>query len=199
MQAPLRVAVISPHELVRAGLVDLLSRDRHRTNAVPYAGEDVAPEDHDVAVVDLGRRPPHAPDLRRLVTATGTPVVALIARPNPEMGDRLQQLGVHHVVTMDVTAESLLSCVEDASRVRARSATWREESRDGAHRVAGLTPRELDVLERVAAGRSNVEIAAELFISINTVKTNIRTAYKRIGATTRSQAVLWAVQNELGP
>ena len=70
-------------------------------------------------------------------------------------------------------------------------------SRHLAHRRAGLTERELDILERIAAGMSNTQIAAELYISINTVKSSIRTAYKRIGARTRSQAVLWAVQHDL--
>jgi DNA-binding CsgD family transcriptional regulator len=56
-----------------------------------------------------------------------------------------------------------------------------------------LTQRELDVLRLVARGRSNREISTLLALSPNTVKTYIRLAYRRIGVTSRSQAVLWAV------
>jgi DNA-binding CsgD family transcriptional regulator len=56
-----------------------------------------------------------------------------------------------------------------------------------------LTQRELDVLRLVARGHNNREISALLGLSPNTVKTYIRLAYRRIGVTSRSQAVLWAV------
>jgi DNA-binding NarL/FixJ family response regulator len=56
-----------------------------------------------------------------------------------------------------------------------------------------LTQRELDVLRLVARGMSNREISSVLGLSPNTVKTYIRLAYRRIGVVSRSQAVLWAV------
>jgi DNA-binding CsgD family transcriptional regulator len=59
----------------------------------------------------------------------------------------------------------------------------------------GLSPRENDVMRGIVAGLSNVEIAAELFLSINSVKTYIRSAYRKIGVTTRAQAVSWCVRN----
>jgi DNA-binding NarL/FixJ family response regulator len=60
-----------------------------------------------------------------------------------------------------------------------------------------LSARERDVLELVASGLSNQEIAESLYVSNNTVKTYIRTAYRKIGAERRSQAVLWAIQHGL--
>ena len=62
-------------------------------------------------------------------------------------------------------------------------------------RPMGLTEREQDVLELVTKGLSNDEIARRLFLSVNSVKSYIRTAYRKIGATRRSQAVLWGVQH----
>lgn len=58
-----------------------------------------------------------------------------------------------------------------------------------------LTPREGDVIALIAAGRSNLEISAHLGLSINSVKTYIRSAYRKIGVGRRSQAVLWGVTN----
>ncbi len=59
----------------------------------------------------------------------------------------------------------------------------------------GLSARELDILELVGSGVSNSEIAAGLYLSINSIKSYIRTAYRKIDVTTRSQAVLWAVEH----
>lgn len=64
-------------------------------------------------------------------------------------------------------------------------------------RVEDLSDRERAVLELVAAGCNNLEIAERLFIGINTVKTYIRQVYRKIGARSRSQAVIWAVQHGL--
>ncbi len=47
----------------------------------------------------------------------------------------------------------------------------------------------------IAAGYSNDQIAAELYVSINTVKTNIRSTYSRLGLRTRAQAVAWAIEH----
>ena len=58
----------------------------------------------------------------------------------------------------------------------------------------GLSPRELDVLREVVNGLSNHEIADELYLSINSVKTYIRSAYRKAGVTTRAQAVSWCVR-----
>lgn len=52
-----------------------------------------------------------------------------------------------------------------------------------------LTPRQLAVLERVARGGSNKTVARELGLSLSTVKTHLREAYSRLGASSRTQAV----------
>ncbi len=59
----------------------------------------------------------------------------------------------------------------------------------------GLTPREIDVLSLITQGLSNQEIAEQSYLSINSVKTYIRSAYRRIGVTSRSQAVVWCLQH----
>lgn len=60
-----------------------------------------------------------------------------------------------------------------------------------------LTVRERETLAHIATGRSNVEIAAEMQISLNSVKSYIRSAYRKTGVQSRSQAVLWAVSHGL--
>jgi DNA-binding NarL/FixJ family response regulator len=61
----------------------------------------------------------------------------------------------------------------------------------------GLTPREVEVLKLMATGRSNVEIAAELYISEATVKTHINNLFAKTGIRDRAQAVTYAFQRGL--
>jgi DNA-binding CsgD family transcriptional regulator len=53
----------------------------------------------------------------------------------------------------------------------------------------GVTARELEILTLIARGLSNREIAAQLFVSENTVKTHCSRAFNKLGATRRTQAV----------
>jgi non-specific serine/threonine protein kinase len=63
--------------------------------------------------------------------------------------------------------------------------------------VAGLTPRELEVLRLIAAGQSNKQIAAELYLSIRTVERHITNLYTKIGARGKADATAWALRHEL--
>ena len=53
----------------------------------------------------------------------------------------------------------------------------------------GITPRELEILEKIAEGLSNREIADRLFVSENTVKTHAKRLFDKLGARRRTQAV----------
>jgi DNA-binding CsgD family transcriptional regulator len=63
----------------------------------------------------------------------------------------------------------------------------------------GLTPRELEILEQIAAGLSNKEIAQALFVSENTVKTHSSRVFDKLGAKRRTQAVQLAKDARLIP
>ena len=63
------------------------------------------------------------------------------------------------------------------------------ERNQAAIRSLGLSPREIDVLERLAAGESNKEIARRLGISPNTVKTHVARVYAKLAVERRMQAV----------
>jgi len=56
-------------------------------------------------------------------------------------------------------------------------------------RALGITPRELEILEAVAAGLSNKEVADRLFVSENTVKTHAARVFAKLSARRRTQAV----------
>ena len=60
----------------------------------------------------------------------------------------------------------------------------------------GISPRELTVLQEIAAGRSNKEIAAQLNVAPNTVKTHVARLFEKLGAKRRTDAI--AKARELG-
>jgi NarL family two-component system response regulator LiaR len=60
-----------------------------------------------------------------------------------------------------------------------------------------LSPREVELLQLIAQGLSNEEIAELMSVSVNSVKSYIRSAYRKIGVTRRTQAVLWALSHDL--
>ncbi|MCE9601235.1 MAG: response regulator transcription factor, partial [Gemmatimonadetes bacterium] len=72
--------------------------------------------------------------------------------------------------------------------------------RDAARVAAlGLTPSELDILDALAAGLSNKEIAERLFVSENTVKTHAARLFSKLAAKRRTQAVQLAKEAGLIP
>jgi DNA-binding CsgD family transcriptional regulator len=72
------------------------------------------------------------------------------------------------------------------------------EARDGRRRDASLTAREREILGLLATGLSGAAIAAKLVLSPETVRTHVRNAMAKLGASTRSQAVALALQrNEI--
>src|SRR5699024_4091783 len=66
-------------------------------------------------------------------------------------------------------------------------------------RAEGLTSREAEVLALITQGSSNAAIAAETYLSANTVKSYIRNLYRKIGVTSRTRAVLWGIEHGFTP
>jgi DNA-binding NarL/FixJ family response regulator len=62
-----------------------------------------------------------------------------------------------------------------------------------------LTRRELEILRHVANGRSNAELAKELWVTEQTVKFHLSNIYRKLGVRNRTQASLWAQRHRLAP
>jgi DNA-binding CsgD family transcriptional regulator len=67
-------------------------------------------------------------------------------------------------------------------------------------RALGLTRREAEVMQIVARGKSNQEIAALMTLSVRTVQKHLENAYEKLGARSRTQAVLtaWSIGRACG-
>jgi DNA-binding CsgD family transcriptional regulator len=63
--------------------------------------------------------------------------------------------------------------------------------------AADLTRRELDIVRRLAHGRTNEELAAELYVSLSTVKTHLANIQRKLAARNRVEIAAWAWENDL--
>lgn len=70
---------------------------------------------------------------------------------------------------------------------------------DWPGRSEGLSEREAEMLALIVQGRSNAEITRQVCLSINSVKTYIRSAYRKVGVSNRVEAVLWGIDHGFSP
>jgi NarL family two-component system response regulator LiaR len=192
MKSPVRVAVLSESRIVREGLVVLVAQLGDRAIVV----DGVGPDGHvDVAIYDLGAAPgpTRYAELRGLL-GVDVPLVVLVYDGLATSAHRVvDHGGADHVISLSVGAEELWDVLERATGSRTR----RHQDAGPHDRPAGLTQRELMVITLIGAGLSNKQIAARLFVSNNTVKTYIRTGYRKIGVQSRVNAALWAMEHGL--
>jgi DNA-binding NarL/FixJ family response regulator len=98
--------------------------------------------------------------------------------------------GARGFLVTDVPADELCAAVATAlANVTHRGAPPAPPRLDGPARTPALTERERQVLEGMAAGKSNGEIGRELYLSEDTVKTHARRLFRKLGAADRAQAV----------
>ena len=112
---------------------------------------------------------------------------------------KLLNIGASGYVSKTAGGAELAKSIEEASRgEKTHSPELLDEDPatvDWPGREYGLSPRESEVVCLIAQGATNEEIAKSCFLSINSVKSYIRSAYRKMGVERRSQAVLWAVQH----
>ena len=184
------------HEIDLAGVAAVLGRFSHRVRVVePFSrGQD------EVDVILYGMREHHAwhdADLHLLLRDQEATVIVLGWGPeDPQLAWALS-CGAHGRLSKTMTGEQIVSGVEAIHRGRDLTIAPPDGYCHPALPDVALTPRELEVLTLITQGHTNQEIADGVFISINSVKTYIRTAYRKIGVVRRAQAVSWGVQHGL--
>jgi len=82
---------------------------------------------------------------------------------------------------------------------RAQGRTDTNDAGDWPGQRHGLSSRESEILSLITQGLSNQDIAAATYLSINSVKSCIRTAYRKIGVQSRAQAVRYGMQHGFEP
>lgn len=201
---PVRVALVNDHPVVIQGLRALLASYPQRVRALEL------PAPTSVATpVDLALYDPFATGAEEetLASLLANPVIARVAVYSWDLTpDRMQSAfdrGVAGWLSKTWDAAELveaLEAVRAGQRVAPRGGSnGYDVSGDWPGRLGGLTAREAEVITLITQGLNNNEIAELTHLSINTVKSYIRSAYRTIGVTTRSQAMLWGLDHGLRP
>jgi DNA-binding NarL/FixJ family response regulator len=191
--SPANVTLVEESELVVCGVRAMLAPYRD-INVVPVRSRErgsVA----DIVLYDPTR--PGAGD-RRLAQAHASGWVYYTWDPTPRLVQLATAGGVRGVLSKRLVAEELASALLRVHRgefVVERGIVPLAD--DGA--AAALTPREREVIAHITAGLSNQEIADDMALSINSIKSYIRSAYRKMEVESRSQAVLWGVQHGWAP
>jgi DNA-binding NarL/FixJ family response regulator len=209
-----RVVVADDQTVVRDGLVLLLgllpdievvgsARDGEEAIAL------VAEHAPDVVLMDLRMPRVDGVEATRRIRAEhpGTQVVVLTTYSDDDSVFAALQAGARGFLTKDAGAEEIAAAIErvrtgdaqlDPSVQRRLVEALAERSASREPELPdGLTPREAEVLRLIAGGRSNAEIARELYISTATVKTHINNLFTKAGLRDRAQAVTYAYRHGL--
>jgi DNA-binding NarL/FixJ family response regulator len=192
---PARIGVLSPQPVVAAGLHTLLAQGDVAWQVVREPDGTTPPDVvlYDVLLLHTG----DGSDLDDLVKKEASVVIAVGRDLRPDLQAQALDRGARAAIPLGVSAEELVLVVR-AALVGSleESGVARRSDRDvplGSE--VGLSRRESGVLRLIAQGYSNQEIADRLFLSINSIKTYIRTTYRKIGVSSRQQAVTWAFQH----
>ena len=197
----IRILIADDHSVVREGLVSLIKR---KSDMVVVAEASNGRE-----AVDLWKK--HRPDITlldlRMPELDGVGaikeireldetahVIVLTTFDGDEDIYRAIKAGAKAYLLKDTARDALVDCIRRAHA----GETYLPPPLAAklAERVSGeaLSVREIEVLRRIAAGKSNKEIGAELFISEGTVKSHVKSIFAKLDVVSRTEAVATATR-----
>lgn len=208
---PVKLLIVDDHQVVRSGLISLLKGAEIEVVGEAADGNQAVAMAHetrpDVVLLDI--RMPDADGLAALERIREelpeTRVVILSTYDNPTYIARAITLGASDYLLKGSSREQLVSTIVGVARDEPRPRSDEVRRVAGALRTTGmmgegeipLTMRETQVLRHVALGLSNREIGQSLTISIETVKEHVQNILRKIKASDRTQAAVWAVRKGL--
>ena len=203
MKRPLRLAIVDDYAVVVAGVASFLAAER--IDVVETGALTPVITDVDIVLFDtFGQVQGVGIDLEDFVRESGAKVVVYSWNLAPEVVEQAIAGGASGYLSKVLTGPQVVAALDRVMRGDVVVITGENETSVGGAgdwpgRSAGLSPREAEMLALITQGSSNQEIAERVFLSINSVKTYIRAAYRKIGVTRRSQAVLWGVEHGFKP
>jgi DNA-binding NarL/FixJ family response regulator len=211
----IRVLLADDQRLVRAGFRMIL-RAEPDIEVVGEAGDGVEAVEAsrrlrpDVVLMDVRMPRLNGIEATRLLAALPEPPRILVVTTfdlDRYVYETLR-LGAAGFLLKDAPEEQLIAAIRtvvkgvalldhDVTRRLVDAFADRHAAPRDAERLGVLTPRELEVLRQLARGRSNAEIARDLYLSEATVKTHVAHVLAKLGLTSRTQAAVLAYETRL--
>ncbi len=201
---PVRLAIMDDYEVVVTGLGQMLAAFPDRVQVVELVSMLPVESDVDVLLYDGYSRERVTGPVEEVLATTQARFVLYSWNLAEEVVAEARSKGVAACLSKAMSAEELVDAIE---RVAGGETLVSENppgdapltQPDWPGRGAGLSARESEVIALIAQGLTNQEIADRAYLSINTVKTFIRSAYRKIGVERRTQALLWASEHGFVP
>ena len=200
---PLFVAIVDDSPVVFLGVAALLRPFKYRVRVEQYAGSLPARGRVDVVLYDPFVPPNTLGRLRQIGQQTTVPVVVFCSLMTDAQEDDARKAGAAGVLSKTVDGTSMVAALEavvagktmptvpaapPARELPTTSSVWLGQRE-------GLSAREAAIMSLIVAGMTNQEIAGALYMSMHSVKAHIRSAYRKMGVTTRTHAILWGVNH----
>jgi two-component system response regulator DevR len=211
---PLRLLVVDDHEVVRQGLVALLERREHfqvvaEAGTVAEAVEMARKFEPDLVVMDVRLPDGSGIEACREIRAEfpATRVVILTSYPDEEAVLSAIIAGASGYLLKQIRSRDLVSALESVGRGESLlDPAVTEKVLDRVRRIATgtytdemaqLTQQEQKILLLVAEGKTNKEIAAEVFLSDKTVKNYVSSILSKLNLERRAQAAAFVARHRL--
>ncbi|MFE1644649.1 DNA-binding response regulator [Microbacterium sp. P01] len=203
---PITVALVDDYDVVLKGLAHLFDEYRDRV-IVAEIDARTAVDDHvDVVLYDSFAQPEsdHHEIAELIRNPRAHKVVVYTWNFHPDLIEAAKSQGVHGYLSKTLSARELVAAIE---AVHAGEQVISQQARrapsapalDWPGKLEGITDRESEILALITQGKSNSEVAQLTYLSPNTVKSYIRSVYRKIGASSRTQAVLYGIKNGFAP
>jgi DNA-binding NarL/FixJ family response regulator len=203
---PVSVALVDDYDVVLFGVAHMIDQYRDRVVIAEIDSNESVADTVDVVLYDSFAQPEsdHAEIAALVANPRARRVVVYTWNFHPDLISTALDQGAHGYLSKTLPARDLVAALEAVhageqvisdSPLRARSAP----GLDWPGRREGLTDRESEILALISQGKGNAEVAALTYLSPNTIKSYIRSIYRKISVSSRTQAVLWGVSNGFSP
>jgi len=194
------VGILNDYEVVVRGVCAMLAPYDDRISVVELRTDGGPSVTADVALFDsfAGRRHSLARAAEMVAAGRATHVVLYTWDAAPDFLRAAEQIGVAGVVLKTRSADALVDAIE---RVAAGEKVGFDDSTAPRQpvRTVELSDRESEVLALIARGLTNAQIADELYLSIETIKTYVKRLYAKLDVHNRAQAAVAASAHQLTP
>ena len=205
-QAPITVALVDDYDVVLLGVAQMLDQYRDRVVVAEIDSNEPLDDPVDIVLYDSFAQPESDHEQIRVLVENprARRVVVYTWNFHPDLVDSALRQGARGYLSKTLTARDLVAALEavHAGEVVVSDQPPRARSTIGLNwpgRGEGLTDRESEILALITQGKNNADVAALTFLSPNTVKSYIRNIYRKIDVASRTQAVLWGVNNGFTP